>query len=305
MSFKLKLANIKYIFSDINFFRRGSTTQRKIWLVSLVLGLIIGWSWFILRINNPNYYLKLADKGLVELKNGQKSPKVIGKIASNIRQAVFLDAKNPAVAETAAQMSEALSAYDPLAITSAMNYYDLEISLMSANPVPELRLAHIKANLKAYEIGTIENSTLSQALKHVDRAISLDPKYAEAYFEKALILEKLEEYDLAIEAARTSLVLASSDRVNFTLARLLFNRGFSRTGQKDQGVITKNTDLVQAKMILLSLADQGAEQLNALYLLVDMVSRLGDKKEMALYGDKLLGKLPNGQQKEQVRNMLK
>lgn len=303
MKFINKLANIKdKTLSALE----GKTIRRRyviFYVGGFVLGLGFAWFWLADRLNNPEYYLRSANTELVELTRHPKdAAKLITKVRQDVRQAVYLSgASDPRVAEAAAQISEALISFDQNSLITASEYYDLQSELEPGNAVPYWRKAVLRVDSAEAMSDEGRRQVYLQALMQVEQAINIDPKFAEAYYTKAVILEKKDEFDLAIEAAKTSLVLSNNPRTSLTLSRLLLNRGFSRRGQSAEAIAAKklqeNADLSTARNLLLPLSSGGPEQLNALYLLVDLESRLGNQALALAYCQKLAGLLPDGEQK--------
>lgn len=311
MKFSKKLANFKEKLIDL---ATGRAIRRRYviyYVVGFIVGLALAWFWLENRVNNADYYLKLANKGLVELnKNHAKEAGAVEEIKNNVRQAVFVSgAKDPAVAEMAARISEGLIRFDQNSLITASEYYDLQTQLEPNNPWPYWRKAVLRLDTVSGPNEDGRRQIYLQALMQVEQAIALNPEFAEAYYTKAVILEGKNEFDLAIEAAKTSLLIKNNPRTSLTLARLLLNRGFSRRGQQSDlsknSKIHENTDLTTVRNLLLPLANNGSEQLNALYLLIDLESRLGNKKLAQSYSEKLLKLLPNGEQKQQQAERIK
>jgi tetratricopeptide (TPR) repeat protein len=270
--------------------------QKRALLVIFVLTFLgVGWVVFVSRINNAYFYLNLANQQLIELSQNGSDAELVGEIKTNVRRAVMISPYDGAVAEGAAQITEALAKYDPEAAELASGYYDLVVQLEPLNAKMHLKLANIHLASERY----------SSALALVDEVIRLDPKLADGHLTRAIVLEQIGDFDRAIESAKTSILLGDNDRAKFTLARLLYNRGSSKRGQGANSKFTDNADLRAAKDLLSSLSVTGKEQLNALYLLAKLELRLGNKTKAQVHANKLVMLLPEGDQKNKTKNEFK
>jgi tetratricopeptide (TPR) repeat protein len=72
---------------------------------------------------------------------------------------------------------------------------------------------------------------LQAAADKLQAAIAADPKYALAYSALAVVLQRLEQHEGAIQAAQKVCELEPNDPFSFTALSVTFQRAYAGTGQ--------------------------------------------------------------------------
>lgn len=255
------------------------------------------------------------------------------------KRAVDLAPNSVVNKETLALIYENAAAYNVGgALQWAEKFYTDIIGLEPDNPTAYVRLAVINmAYANAEEAEGERKHFLEEALKFYDQAIAKKSNLAAAYYGKAVVHERLGNFDEAV-AGIGQAVAAAPDNIDYHYesGRMLFNRGVAgatsggqaapeivapsveEEGGEDSdlsvaepasppaatGQITMNDDLQAAEAIFKQIVAVSPSHANAVYSLALIYEVTGNKAEARSYYEKLVEIVPDQATKDAILKKL-
>ncbi|MFH1255609.1 MAG: hypothetical protein V1667_04040 [bacterium] len=303
---------IKMYLADIYMMRALKTNDINQKIEKINKAIVLAPYQDIYYLNLANSYMALAnqesggkrDQAVIE--NGLSSAIETGK------KALSLSPNNEGNNEAMALIYENASFYVQGALEWAENLYNKSIELSPDSPTPYLRIALINmARANAEKDTAQQEYYMNEAIKKYDAAIAKKADFGAAYYGKAIVYEKMNKIDDAIEQMKKAVIL-TKDNIDyrFELARLFFNKGVSNSGiaqsadqniakgegndqdlsvaAQDGGAIKKNEDVATAEQLFLSIVQANPNHANALYSLALIYQKTGETENAKIVVKKLL-----------------
>lgn len=280
-----------------------------------------------------NDYMAKANKLALSDKDQVEVSKSLSAAIENGKKAVTINPNRSTNNESLALIYENASFYTKGALEWAENLYKKVEELDPNNPSPSLRMALInmaRANTEKDE--EEKKYDIEEAIKKYDEAISKKEDLAAAYYGKAMANEKLNNIDVAIEDLKQANINARDNfDYRFELGRLYFNRGVSQpqlnqtasqeitetdidpnaTSTKDNlsvtsnklvnNIVKKNSDLITAEQLFLSILNKNKKHANALYSLAILYQKTGEKNKEKLMVQALLNTIKENDIKNSIK----
>ena len=292
----------------------------------------------IYYINSANAYMAKANQLAL---SGSNQPEVSNNLSQAIEQskkAVNLAKNKAANNESLALIYENTSFFTRDALTLSEQSYKKVIELDPKNPTPYLRIALINMARANAEIDDEEKRYfIGEAIKKYDEAIKKKGNLAAAYYGKAIAYEKMADINNAIENLKQA-VLVSRNNLDyrFELGRLYFNRGVIQPNlnqtateqiteneinpenasssieelsvkptQATGSTVNKNSDMVSAEQLFLSIIQNNPNHANAIYSLAVLYQKTGEIENAKIAAQSLLNVLQDESVKNTVRQQFK
>ncbi|MFH1745276.1 MAG: hypothetical protein ABH881_03870 [bacterium] len=182
-------------------------------------------------LNKANNYMNLANQ--VSASNGdiEEIKNYLYLAREEGEKAITISPKSAEANEALALIYENASFYTRDALEWAERLYGIVSELEPNNPVPHMRIALV--NMARYNLTQDEEEQkayIEEALRDYDKAIAKKQDMAAAHYGKAVIYEKNENLDKAIEEMKLAFVYSGNNLdYQFELGRLYFNRGISQS----------------------------------------------------------------------------
>jgi len=301
----------------------------------------------IYYINLADSYAAAANKEAAKRKDRNKISDYLNKAVIYARAAVEMAPEKSGNNEFLALVYENAAMYTDGGVTvwakSLEDLYGKMIEVDPNNPVPYFKLALLNAaRADVAKQDSEKEKFLKAALDKYDLATAKKSDFAQAYYGKGVIYEKLNNIDEAINQLKLAVNNANSNKdYAFELGRLYLNRGISKaetvkqeqnttdkkeeqlskndsgsqenkdklTVEADSGsvqqIIKRNKDINIANQIFLSILRNEKKHANALYSLTLLYNAVGEKENAKITLNKLLEILQNKEQKNRVREQFR
>ncbi len=290
------------------------------------------------------YYLSLANNYMAlanQVAIGSQDQSVVGanlsKAIESGKKSVDINGNKAANNESLALIYENASFYTRGALEWSEQLYNRVAELDPKNPTPYLRIALVNmARANAETDAEEKKYYISEAIKKYDEAISKKNDLAAAYYGKAIAHEKLGSVDDAIEQLKKANLVSNNNLdYRFELGRLYFNRGvaqpnLSQTASQEIAVndinpdgststenisvkptttrgdtVNKNSDLVAAEQLFLSILVANNSHANAKYSLAVLYQKTGEIENAQMMVNSLLETVKDEQTRAAVRQQFK
>jgi len=284
-------------------------------------------SYFLGLANN---YMAKANKIALSGKDQVEVNRNLSSAIENGKKAIEINPNRSTNNESLALIYENASFYTKGALEWAENLYKKVAELDPNNPSPSLRIALINMSRANTEKDEEEKKyNIEEAIKKYDEAIFKKGDLAAAYYGKAIANEKLNNLDTAIKDLKQANINARDNLdYRFELGRLYFNRGVSQPqlGQNASEEITKNdinpnssstennlsvspnkttgniveknSDLLTAEQLFLSILSKNKKHANALYSLAVLYQKTGENDKSKLMEQNLLNIIKDNKTKD-------
>ncbi len=303
---------IKMYLADIYMMRALKTDDINQRMEKINKAIILAPYQDIYYLNLANSYMSVANK---EAGGGRDQAIIEKSLSSAIeigKKALSLSPNNASNNEAMALIYENASFYVQGALEWAENLYNKAIELSPDSPTPYLRMALINmARANAEKDTTQQEYYMNEAIKKYDAAIAKKADFGAAYYGKAIVYEKMNKMEDAIEQLKKAVILTKDNMdYRFELARLYFNKGVASSGiaqSADQniakgegdeqdlsvaaqagGAIKKNDDVATAEQLFLSIVQTNPNHANALYSLALIYQKTGETENAKIVVKQLL-----------------